>query len=51
MEGLFDRGEDALVETQEVHLVDSEDDVADPHHGDDAAVAPGLGEHTLAGVD
>jgi len=35
----------------EVHLVDGEDEVANPEEGDDAGVAAGLREDALAGVD
>ena len=35
----------------QVHLVDSEDEVADPHEGADAGMAAGLDQDALGGVD
>ncbi len=43
--------EDLLRVVHEVELVDRQDDAADPEQADQEAVPPGLGEHSLAGVD
>ena len=54
--GAFEIVGDNLVEAatgmfDQVHLVDSEDDVANAHHARDIGVTQRLHEHTLAGVD
>ena len=46
-----DRVEDLFGVVDQVELVDGEDDVADPEEGHQVAVAPGLGQDPLAGVD
>ena len=48
---LVDRVADMLGPGHQVHLVDAEHDLAHPQHRDDEGVAPGLGQHPLAGVD
>ena len=42
---------DRLVEPDEIHLVDREDDVADAHHRGDPRMPAGLRQHALARVD
>ncbi len=46
-----DRIEDLLGVVDQVELVDGEDDVADPEERDEVAVAPRLGQDSLAGID
>jgi len=46
-----DRLELLLVEIDQVHLVDRQDDMADADQGDQVAVSPRLGEEPLAGID
>ena len=47
----IDRIEDLLGVVDQVELVDGEDHVADPEERDEVAVAPRLGQDSLAGVD
>ena len=47
----LDLVEDLLRVVDQVELVDGHDDVADAEQRHQVAVAPGLGEHALAGVD
>ena len=51
LELLDDRIEHALVEVDQVHLVDAHDDVRDAQQRGDERVALGLRDHALAGVD
>ncbi len=40
-----------LAVADQVHFVDRDDDVSNPQEGDDKAMAFGLGENTVAGID
>ena len=51
LEVLDDRVEDALVEVDEVHLVDAHHQVGNAQQRADERMAPGLREHPLARVD
>ena len=46
-----DRGEALGVESDQVHLVHGQHDVTHAEQAEDVAVAPGLRDHALAGVD
>ena len=48
---LFDLAEAPFGVADQIELVDGQRHVADAEQRDDVAVAPGLGQHTLSGVD